>query len=293
MKLYKYRSIRDKEKFNYYLKALSEGYLWFADIRSLNDPSDSMIYYDREKEEELFITYIIYNKGLIYRSFLKHLYKQIPQVEVFIESTSDDQLLTMINTKNKEDFNEFFPGTGAIDEDIITSDKAKKHFAEQVELKNQILHLENQMNYFFQKEDDDKVNKKKENGFEKKEFVTLKGEEENMTNELRFIRFVEEVVKNNGGTIEPVKGISTDYNVRVNDITCLTFSLRPRAQRSVWQIDDNIAARAQLNEHEYNYRIINMRFNRRVDFDFSDILSKHTREIMAKILESAIQLARN
>lgn len=214
----------------------------------------------------------------------------------FLESVSQEFVENSKETRSQlaELLRKFLMMQQSITKDMDQLTKIlNQHFAEQVELKNQILHLEKQMNYFFQKEDDDKVNKKKENGFEKKEFVTLKGEEENMTNELRFIRFVEEVVKNNGGTIEPVKGISTDYNVRVNDKTCLTFSLRPRAQRSVWQIDDNIAARAQLNEHEYNYRIINMRFNRRVDFDFSDILSKHTREIMAKILESAIQLARN
>ena len=51
MKLYNYRTITDKANFDFYFKALEEGYLWFADIKSLNDESDSMIYYDRKKEK--------------------------------------------------------------------------------------------------------------------------------------------------------------------------------------------------------------------------------------------------
>ena len=49
MKLYKYRSIKS-EVFPYYLESLKDGYLWFADVLSLNDKSDSIIYYGKEQD---------------------------------------------------------------------------------------------------------------------------------------------------------------------------------------------------------------------------------------------------
>ncbi|MDY0277548.1 MAG: DUF2971 domain-containing protein [Acholeplasma sp.] len=127
MKLYKYRSITNKQHFDYYLKSLSEVYLWFADIRSLNDPSDSMIYYDRKKEEELFRTYFSENQANVYRNFLKLIYKQLPQIRLFIDSISDNQLLSMADMMNNGDFDKLLYSAGATDEDIIRFEKAKIH----------------------------------------------------------------------------------------------------------------------------------------------------------------------
>lgn len=127
IKLYKYRSIVDKTSFANYLKALDEGYLWFADIKSLNDPSDSMVYYDREKEEELFIEYFSNNQATIYRSFLKLVYQKIPQMVSFVDSITDEQILSMAEMMNNGNFNEFLLGVGASDGDIEKFEKAKKY----------------------------------------------------------------------------------------------------------------------------------------------------------------------
>lgn len=126
MKLYKYRSIKNKETFNYYLKALSEGYLWFADIKSLNDPSDSMIYFNKEKEEELFQAYISKNKPKIYRTFIKRLYSKVPQIEKSIDSITDDQLLAIEDMMNNGTFNNLLFNSGATDEDITNFETAHK-----------------------------------------------------------------------------------------------------------------------------------------------------------------------
>ena len=56
MKLYKYRTINVKTLLDLYLKTLEERYLGFADIKILNEESGLMIYYDRQKEEEILNT---------------------------------------------------------------------------------------------------------------------------------------------------------------------------------------------------------------------------------------------
>lgn len=126
IKLYKYRSIVDKTNFANYLKALDEGYLWFADIKSLNDPSDSMIYYDRQKEEQLFTEQFSKNKAKIYKAFLKLLYGKIPQIVSFVDSMTDEKILEIEEAMMKGSFDKLLLGVGATSTDIDKFNQAKK-----------------------------------------------------------------------------------------------------------------------------------------------------------------------
>jgi len=127
MKLYKYRTIKDKANFALCLKALEEGYLWFADIKSLNDESDSMIYYDREKEEQLFKEYFSKNQAQIYRNILKLIYQKTPQTVHFVDSITDEQIISMAEMMNIGNFNELLLSVGASDKDIEKFEQAKTH----------------------------------------------------------------------------------------------------------------------------------------------------------------------
>lgn len=128
MKLYKYRSIKDRVNFDNYMHALEEGYLWFADIKSLNDPSDSTIYYDQNKEEALFNEYYSNNQAKIYRAFLKQIFKTNPQISPFVDSLEDEQLLEIVELVSNGKFNDFLTRLGSTKSDLEKFSKAKSGF---------------------------------------------------------------------------------------------------------------------------------------------------------------------
>lgn len=101
MKLYKYRSIRT-EIFPKYLESLREGYLWFADVLSLNDKSDSIVYYGKEQEYNEFKQYFDEHK---LENVLTILDRFVPDQKIkdCLLKVPKDTMLEMISILEKTD----------------------------------------------------------------------------------------------------------------------------------------------------------------------------------------------
>ena len=86
-KLYKYRSIL-KPGYDYVLESIRDGYIWVADVESLNDRKDSSIIVDREKDADELEAFFEGNKIQILRRILermmpnqKHIFDNFNDVE--------------------------------------------------------------------------------------------------------------------------------------------------------------------------------------------------------------------
>jgi hypothetical protein len=60
--------------FPHYLDALKQGYLWFSDVLSLNDKSDSIVYYGGEKESKEFQDYYNANEPEVLLELLERYF---------------------------------------------------------------------------------------------------------------------------------------------------------------------------------------------------------------------------
>ncbi|MDD2259215.1 MAG: hypothetical protein PHT90_01200 [Bacilli bacterium] len=118
MKLYKYRSIKS-EVFPYYLESLKDGYLWFADVLSLNDKSDSIIYYGKEQDFMEFKQYYdeheLESVQSIVNSFVPN-----KNIKDSLSKVPNDKLLEMIKILKKSDneIKEYLISNGENNENI-------------------------------------------------------------------------------------------------------------------------------------------------------------------------------
>ena len=118
MKLYKYRSIKS-EVFPYYLESLKDGYLWFADVLSLNDKSDSIIYYGKEQDFMEFKQYYdeheLESVQSIVNSFVPN-----KNIKDSLSKVPNDKLLEMIKILKKSDneIKEYLISNGGNNENI-------------------------------------------------------------------------------------------------------------------------------------------------------------------------------
>lgn len=93
MKLYKYKSI--KNGFENSLSSLKENYLWLANVDSLNDPMDSIIYYDQEKQIEILQEYYENNEETVIVGLLEKL--PVPGLVDALKLLPKEQIKYMIS----------------------------------------------------------------------------------------------------------------------------------------------------------------------------------------------------
>ncbi|MDD4069602.1 MAG: DUF2971 domain-containing protein [Candidatus Izemoplasmatales bacterium] len=104
MKLYKYRGI-SPNLFKNYIDSLENEYLWLADVLSLNDKSDSVIYYDNEKELEVLENYYLENEIDILLKVLEKLIS-IPGIIDAIKKIPKNQIAEIIKLHKSGDQNQ-------------------------------------------------------------------------------------------------------------------------------------------------------------------------------------------
>lgn len=120
--------------FPHYLDALKHGYLWFSDVFSLNDKSDSIVYYGGEKEYKEFQDYYNANEFEILVELLeryipnkdiKEYLKMLPK-DTYIEmisiiKNSDDEKRKYLVSKGEttENINKFFELFNLVNQSLI------------------------------------------------------------------------------------------------------------------------------------------------------------------------------
>jgi len=120
--------------FPHYLDALKQGYLWFSDVLSLNDKSDSIVYYGGEKEYKEFQDY--YNTSeceilveilerCIPNKDIKQSLKMIPK-ETLIEmigimknSDAEKRQYLLSKGETAENINKFFELYNLVNQSLI------------------------------------------------------------------------------------------------------------------------------------------------------------------------------
>lgn len=128
MKLYKYRSIKNRSQFEYYLKALEEGYLWFADVPTLNDPQDSIIYYDVEKERKFLLDYFEAHKIEIVRATSEKMVSGNLEVMEKISKLSNRDFLEIETCYENDSVSQFLELKGANEIQLKQYEKIKQEF---------------------------------------------------------------------------------------------------------------------------------------------------------------------
>lgn len=93
MKLYKYRSLKNYKLNESYIDFLKENYLWFADILSLNDSSDSTIYCNSEEEAKIFSQEIERYKIQVVKHITNNILSKFKNSGIYSESLLTDRLL--------------------------------------------------------------------------------------------------------------------------------------------------------------------------------------------------------
>ena len=120
--------------FPQYLDALKNGYLWFSDVLSLNDKSDSIVYYGGEKESKEFQDYYNANELEILVEFLERYFpnkditesmKTLPK-DTLIEMTgvmknNDGEIRKYLVSKGEttENINKFFEKLNLVNQSLI------------------------------------------------------------------------------------------------------------------------------------------------------------------------------
>lgn len=85
-----------------YLESLREGYLWFADVLSLNDKSDSIVYYGGEKENNEFKQYYVEHELDLILAILER-FVPIQELKDSLSTLSKDTIMEMICIIKKSD----------------------------------------------------------------------------------------------------------------------------------------------------------------------------------------------
>ena len=112
---------------------MEEGYLWFADVPTLNDPQDSIIYYDKEKEGQFLLDYFKVHKVEILDALLENTLSAIPGAVEQKNKLSDQDILEIMTCCETGKESQFLESKGANKIQLEQYGKIKQEFLNKME----------------------------------------------------------------------------------------------------------------------------------------------------------------